>query len=109
VAEHAPPADGGLRHERPEDGSEWGLNFSTLDGWWAEAYDGTNGFAIGCGGEHSDPKRQDEVDVKAMYDTLENEILRCSTIAMSTVCRGVGWRDRKTPSGHWRSGSVQTG
>ena len=52
-----------------------GLNFSTLDGWWAEAYDGTNGFAIGCGGEHSDPKRQDELDVKALYDVLENEIL----------------------------------
>jgi glucan phosphorylase len=40
-----------------------------------EAYDGTNGFAIGCGGEHSDPKRQDELDVKALYDVLENEIL----------------------------------
>ena len=26
-----------------------GLNFSILDGWWAEAYDGTNGFAIGHG------------------------------------------------------------
>ena len=26
-----------------------GLNLSVLDGWWAEAYDGTNGFAIGNG------------------------------------------------------------
>ena len=25
------------------------LNLSILDGWWAEAYDGTNGFAIGKG------------------------------------------------------------
>ena len=26
-----------------------GLNLSILDGWWAEAYDGLNGFAIGTG------------------------------------------------------------
>ena len=32
-----------------------GLNLSILDGWWAQAYDGTNGFAIGSGGEDSDP------------------------------------------------------
>ena len=29
-----------------------GLNLSILDGWWAEAYDGTNGFAIGKGRSH---------------------------------------------------------
>ncbi len=32
-----------------------GLNFSILDGWWAEAYDGANGFAIGNGETHADP------------------------------------------------------
>jgi glucan phosphorylase len=30
-----------------------GLNLSILDGWWAEAYDGLNGFAIGDGRTHS--------------------------------------------------------
>ncbi len=30
-----------------------GLNLSVLDGWWAEAYDGLNGFAIGNGRTHS--------------------------------------------------------
>src|SRR5205823_11571462 len=30
-----------------------GLNLSVLDGWWAEAYDGLNGFAIGAGRNHS--------------------------------------------------------
>src|SRR5207247_4146701 len=30
-----------------------GLNLSILDGWWAEAYDGLNGFAIGTGHTHS--------------------------------------------------------
>ena len=31
-----------------------GLNISILDGWWAQAYDGANGFAIGKGSEHSE-------------------------------------------------------
>ena len=33
-----------------------GLNLSVLDGWWAEAFDGMNGFAIGAGETHA---RQD--------------------------------------------------
>ncbi len=40
------------------------LNFSILDGWWAEAYDGTNGFAIGIGQTHAIPSVQDERDHK---------------------------------------------
>ena len=52
-----------------------GLNLSTLDGWWAQAYDGTNGFAIGCGGEHADRGHQDHLDTEALYDVLENEIV----------------------------------
>ncbi|MEI7835253.1 MAG: alpha-glucan family phosphorylase [Planctomycetota bacterium] len=52
-----------------------GLNLSTLDGWWAQAYDGTNGFAIGVGGEHVDPARQGELDAGALYDVLENEVV----------------------------------
>ena len=34
-----------------------GLNLSILDGWWAEAYDGLNGFAIGTGETHSSTER----------------------------------------------------
>ena len=51
------------------------LHLSVLDGWWAEAYDGTNGFAIGEGGEHADPHRQDEIDLHSLYDALENEVV----------------------------------
>ena len=51
------------------------LNLSVLDGWWAEAYDGTNGFAIGKGGEHSDWDRQDRLDTEALYSVLENEVV----------------------------------
>jgi len=52
-----------------------GLNLSILDGWWAEAYDGTNGFAIGRGIEHVDPRYQTKVDMLALYETLENEVV----------------------------------
>lgn len=52
-----------------------GLNLSVLDGWWAEAYDGRNGFAIGMGEVHSNPAVQDARDAAALYDTLEHEII----------------------------------
>ncbi|MCC6144631.1 MAG: alpha-glucan family phosphorylase, partial [Candidatus Hydrogenedentes bacterium] len=52
-----------------------GLNCSILDGWWAEGYDGRNGFAIGRGDEHSDYAYQDEFDLEALYQVLENEIV----------------------------------
>ena len=52
-----------------------GLNFSILDGWWAEAYDGTNGFAIGQGQGHSVPSIQDDRDHQALIATLTNEVI----------------------------------
>ena len=51
------------------------LNFSVLDGWWAEAYDGTNGFAIGIGRTHAVPSVQDERDHKSLLETLTNEVV----------------------------------
>ncbi len=51
-----------------------GLNFSTLDGWWAEAYDGHNGFAIGSGSVHADPAIQWGRDAASFYDVLETEV-----------------------------------
>jgi starch phosphorylase len=51
------------------------LNCSILDGWWAEAYDGTNGFAIGRGQTHAVPSVQDERDHKALLDTLTNQVV----------------------------------
>lgn len=52
-----------------------GLNFSVLDGWWAEAFDSTNGFAIGMGQSHSDLKIQDERDHKALMETLTSQVI----------------------------------
>jgi glycogen phosphorylase len=52
-----------------------GLNLSILDGWWAEAYDGLNGFAVGLGETHSTPEVQDWRDAEALYRTLEKEVI----------------------------------
>jgi starch phosphorylase len=52
-----------------------GLNLSVLDGWWAEAYDGTNGFAIGKGTSHVSDQISDMRDTEALYETLETEVI----------------------------------
>ena len=52
-----------------------GLNFSVLDGWWREAYNGKNGWAIGEDKDPETPEIQDQADAKSLYSTLENEII----------------------------------
>ena len=52
-----------------------GLNCSVLDGWWAEAYDGKNGFAIGNGRDHSDQDIQDQRDSAELYRVLTEEVI----------------------------------
>lgn len=51
-----------------------GLNISVLDGWWDEAYNTKNGWAIGKGEEYSDHGYQDEVESFSLYNILENEV-----------------------------------
>jgi len=50
------------------------LHCSILDGWWAEGYDGKNGWAIGRG-EVFDPEEQDQADSITLYDVLEHAIV----------------------------------
>ena len=50
-----------------------GLNLSVLDGWWAEAYDGTNGWAIES--PDGDTNAQDDHDAAALADLLEREVI----------------------------------
>jgi len=81
-----------------------GLNFSVLDGWWAEAYDGLNGFAIGDGITHVNVEEQDRRDAGSLYDTLENMIVplyyerddhsmpRGWVERMKRTIRTLGWR-----------------
>ena len=51
------------------------LNLSILDGWWAEAYDGTNGFAIGKGTPHVDDRVTDARDGADLYRVLTEEVI----------------------------------
>jgi starch phosphorylase len=81
-----------------------GLNLSVLDGWWAEAYDGLNGFAIGTGDTHSNPDVHDARDAEALMATLVNEVVplfydrdrdglpRGWIARMKRTIRTLGWR-----------------
>jgi starch phosphorylase len=51
-----------------------GLQLSVLDGWWAEAYDGENGWAL-PGEETDDPAAQDERDADLLHRTLDSEVV----------------------------------
>ena len=49
-------------------------NFSILDGWWPEAYNGKNGWTIGEAKEYASQEEQDAADAESLYSTLEDEI-----------------------------------
>ncbi len=52
------------------------LNFSVLDGWWREGYNGENGWAIGEDYHNNqDLEKQDSFDAESLYDILEKEIV----------------------------------
>lgn len=51
------------------------LNCSILDGWWAEGYDPSLGWAIGSGEHYDDEEQQDEIESKLLYDLLEREVV----------------------------------
>ena len=57
------------------------LNVSTVDGWWADAWNRlgeetlTPGWSIGSGEEYEDPAEQDKVEAAALYDLLENVVV----------------------------------
>lgn len=51
------------------------INFSVLDGWWREGYNGKNGWAIGDEQEYASPEEQDRAHAESLYNILENEII----------------------------------
>jgi starch phosphorylase len=81
-----------------------GLNLSVLDGWWAEAYDGLNGFAIGNGRTHSNMDMHDTRDGEDLYRVLHDELIplyyqrdkdglpRGWITRMKRTIRTLGWR-----------------
>ena len=52
-----------------------GLNFSELDGWWAEAYSPEVGWALGDGCEHAEDAAWDAHEADQLYTLLEREIV----------------------------------
>ena len=68
-----------------------GLNFSELDGWWAEAYSPQVGWAIGDGQEHGEDPAWDALEAEAMYSLLEQEVVPSSMQGMNAACRRSGW------------------
>jgi glycogen phosphorylase len=50
------------------------LNLSVLDGWWAEGYDPTLGFAIGREQDYGDFEKQDADDAESLYRVLADEV-----------------------------------
>jgi starch phosphorylase len=81
-----------------------GLNLSVLDGWWAEAYDGLNGFAIGSGRTHTSQEVHDQRDGEDLYRVLKDEVIplfyqrdrdglpRGWIQRMKRTIRTLGWR-----------------
>ena len=81
-----------------------GLNLSVLDGWWAEAHDGLNGFAIGTGRTHSSMDVHDTRDGEDLYRVLRDEVIplyyhrdhdglpRGWIKRMKRTIRTLGWR-----------------
>ena len=81
-----------------------GLNLSVPDGWWAEAYDGLNGFTIGTGRTHSNLDVHDKRDSEDLYRTLKDEVIplyyqrdrdglpRGWIKRMKRTIRTLGWR-----------------
>ena len=52
-----------------------GLNLSILDGWWPEAHDGINGWAIGSATDDEDPASRDARDAESLYAVLEQSVV----------------------------------
>jgi len=52
-----------------------GLNLSVLDGWWAEAYDGLNGWAIGAGEVYDDVDQGDDIESRILLNLLEEQVV----------------------------------
>ena len=70
-----------------------GLNLSILDGWWAEAYDGHNGFAIGRGETHTlDRSCTMRATQRRSSECCATKSSRCTTTVTATGCRGDGSR-----------------
>ncbi len=80
------------------------LNLSVLDGWWAEAYDGSNGFAVGNGLTHTSIDTHDRREAEELHRVLHDVVVplyykrdpdglpRAWLAKMKSSIRSLGWR-----------------
>ena len=68
------------------------LNFSILDGWWREAYNGKNGWAIGDDTSYDDLEMQDRADTSRFTPRWKTRSYRCITTSSMMASRTSGWR-----------------
>ena len=64
------------------------VNFSILDGWWAEGYNQKNGWAIGTNAEYYSYEEQDRADSESIYNILENKINSLNEDDLSVIRAG---------------------
>ncbi len=74
------------------------LNLSVMDGWWREAFNGANGWAIGEDADPVDPNQQDEMDARSLYDHLEKDIIPLYYANRTTSNIPTGWLARMRDS-----------
>ena len=78
-----------------------GLNLSVLDGWWAEAYNGTNGWAI-PGDILFDHGMQDSRDAATLFDIIEHEVVPLFYQRDDQgIPRGLGAADARLAAHQW--------
>jgi len=80
------------------------LNLSVLDGWWAEAYDGSNGFGVGNGLTHTSIDTHDRREAEELHRVLHDVVVplyykrdpdglpRAWLAKMKSSIRSLGWR-----------------
>ena len=93
MAQYATSPAGSFGDQRYEGRIERRTESSVLDGWWAEAYDGKNGFAVGSGDTHVLTDVHDRVDAESLYSVLEEQVIPLFYQRDQTDCRSPGSRE----------------
>ena len=81
-------------------------HLSIGDGWWAEAYNGSNGWTIDGGALGDDTEAQDAADADALYRLLEEQVIPTSCQRDHSVSRTPGCASSRSASERSRRSSA---
>ena len=84
-------------------------HLSIGDGWWAEGFNGRNGWVIDGGAPADNPEAADAADADALYRLLEEEVVPHFTIAIAATSPTAGWQSSRSRSARWRRDSRRAG